>query len=345
MEVKISVIVPVYNIEQFLPNCIDSLIDQSFKDIEIILVNDGSSDNSPNICNEYAIMDKRIKVIHKKNEGVSVARNTGLRVAKGEFIAFVDGDDWVEHDIYSLMYNKITTSKADLIMCRFFNFSPNGDFEIAKEPLKSGVYSNNEIFQELVLPMLGNKFVNLSENLIMGSIWRCLYKREIIYKNNMHFPEVKIAEDMLFHLNYQLACKKVVILDKALYYYRYNPSSATKKYITSLLDTLIYQLELVEKTLINFNMLNESSRERMETTRLYFCIWCITNECHPNNPKQYSQSIKYLKNISKLSIFKQTFKWKNIFYAPLKQRLLLICIKLQLFSLVFIYHRKKLKKS
>src|SRR5688572_14059839 len=99
MEVKISIIVPVYNLEDFLPNCIDSLINQSFNDIEIILVNDGSKDNSPKICDEYAESDKRIKVIHKKNEGVSIARNTGLKAAIGEYIVFVDGDDWVHPDI------------------------------------------------------------------------------------------------------------------------------------------------------------------------------------------------------------------------------------------------------
>lgn len=120
MRGKISIIVPVYNVEKYLSQCIESIINQNHKNIEIILVNDGSTDKSGDICDKYSLKDNRIKVIHKKNEGVSIARNTGLKVATGEYIAFVDGDDLVDKDIYTRLINVINNSKYDLVMCRFY---------------------------------------------------------------------------------------------------------------------------------------------------------------------------------------------------------------------------------
>ena len=120
MRGEISIIVPVYNVEKYLSQCIESIINQNYKNIEIILVNDGSTDKSGDICDSYSLKDNRIKVIHKKNEGVSIARNTGLKVATGEYIAFVDGDDFVHEYIYTKLINIINNSKYDLVMCRFY---------------------------------------------------------------------------------------------------------------------------------------------------------------------------------------------------------------------------------
>ena len=237
MRGKISIIVPVYNIEKYLSQCIESIINQNYKNIEIILVNDGSTDKSGDICDSYSLKDNRIKVIHKKNEGVSIARNTGLKVATGEYIAFVDGDDLVHKDIYTKLINVINNSKYDLVMCRFYRSFFNEENKIEDEPLEEGEYERNEVFEKLILPMIGNDFKNTGKTLIMGAIWRCLYKKEIIKKNKIEFPVINIAEDMLFHLNYLGYCNYVYVEKEPLYYYRYNNNSATKKYITDLWDT------------------------------------------------------------------------------------------------------------
>lgn len=116
----ISIIVPVYNVEKYLNKCIDSIINQTYKNIEIILVDDGSTDNSGKICDEYLLRDSRIKVIHKNNGGLSSARNEGINISSGEYIGFVDSDDWVEPNMYEEMYKKILYSNADIVDCGYW---------------------------------------------------------------------------------------------------------------------------------------------------------------------------------------------------------------------------------
>lgn len=342
MRGKISIIVPVYNVEKYLSQCIESIINQNHKNIEIILVNDGSTDKSGDICDKYSLKDNRIKVIHKKNEGVSIARNTGLKVATGEYIAFVDGDDLVDKDIYTRLINVINNSKYDLVMCRFYRSFFNGENIIEDEPLEEGEYERNEVFEKLILPMIGNDFKNTGKTLIMGAIWRCLYKKEIIKKNKIEFPIIKIAEDMLFHLNYLGYCNYVYVEKEPLYYYRYNNNSATKKYITDLWDTLSRQLTMVNDDLRKFGLLNEKSKERIESNTFYFISWCFTNECHPSNTKEYKNIVKEMRKISDTKYFKEAFTWKNIMTAPFKERCIFICIKLRLYKLVYIYNNRKL---
>lgn len=338
---KISIIVPVYNVEQYVGECIESILSQSFNNIELILINDGSKDNSGSICDEYTKKDNRIKVIHKKNEGVSIARNIGIKNASGKYIAFVDSDDIVGKEIYTTMLQAIEESDSDLVMCRYEKVYSNRNNELAIEPLREGLYDKEQIFNNLILDMIGNDPLDMSKPLIMGSTCRCLYKKDIIDKYKIEFPVIKIAEDMLFHLYYLMSCKKVYVVNKALYYYRYNELSATNNYINNLWEALMYQLELVEDGLNKFNLLNSKSKERLEINTFYFISWCFTNECNPRNPKKYREIIKEMKKISKHNKFKKVFTWKNIMKASFKERCLFTCIKLRLYTLVYLYHHKK----
>ena len=127
----ISVIIPIYNVEEFLPKCIDSVLNQTLKNVEIILVDDGSTDNSSIICDEYALLDNRITVIHKKNEGLSASRNIGIDVAKGNYLAFVDSDDWIEESMFEIMYNTIVTNDADMVVCNYYE-----DYGMKRYPMK-----------------------------------------------------------------------------------------------------------------------------------------------------------------------------------------------------------------
>ena len=121
----ISVIIPIYNVEKFLSFCIDSIVNQTYKNLEIILVDDGSTDNSGKICDEYALKDNRIKVMHKQNGGVSSARNVGLNIAKGKYIGFVDSDDYVENDMFEILHNLIIKNNVDISCCNKFVFKKN----------------------------------------------------------------------------------------------------------------------------------------------------------------------------------------------------------------------------
>lgn len=139
VELAISIIVPVYNVEKYLNRCLDSILNQTFTDFELILVDDGSTDNSGIICDEYKTKDNRIKVIHKENGGLSSARNAGLDIARGRYIGFVDSDDFISKDMYQILYNEAEKNKADMIMCEFKKVDKN------YEAINNNLYKKSDI--------------------------------------------------------------------------------------------------------------------------------------------------------------------------------------------------------
>ena len=183
---KISVIVPVYNVEQYLERCVESIVNQTYKNLEIILVNDGSTDNSGELCDELAKKDNRIKVVHKENGGLSDARNNGERESTGEYIIFIDSDDYIHHEMLNTLYNQIVEKNADVSICGVMN-----------------VYSNSETPQcsDINMDFVCDKEGFLKEYLIgekiPGSICNKLLKKSIADK--LEFPVGKIYEDAFYH--------------------------------------------------------------------------------------------------------------------------------------------------
>lgn len=206
VNVVISIIIPVYNGEGYLQKCIESIQKQTYSDIEIILINDGSTDNSGRICDEFTGKDKRIKVIHKKNEGVSIARNIGIQEAKGEYIGFVDCDDYLESAMYEKLLKSIVRNKADMAIC---NYSNNEYFNLEKETL-----NQNELFDLI-----------LDKDKFRGYPWNKLYKSELL--KNLNFNKsISLCEDLLFNCEYVTRCKKISIIDEKLYNYIKREGSA-----------------------------------------------------------------------------------------------------------------------
>ena len=179
---KISIIVPVYNVEKFLPKCLSSIVSQTFKDWECILIDDGSSDTSGKICDEYALLNEKITVIHQENKGVSEARNIGIKVSKGEYIGFVDSDDWIEPNTYEIAYNTAISEKADLVQFGFW--ANDGILDYLEYNQPEGLFN----------------FCNLRDELWHG-VWSKLIKKSVIYENNIKFPiGITLAEDMYFSI-------------------------------------------------------------------------------------------------------------------------------------------------
>ena len=146
----ISIIVPIYNVEVYIRNCVDSILGQSYENIEIILVDDGSPDNCGDICDEYGSKDKRIKVIHKKNGGLSSARNAGIDIATGDYLGFIDSDDWIESDMYESLYTALTSHKADISVCGRYIVEGSRITTISDSE-KAEVFTRSEALSELVL--------------------------------------------------------------------------------------------------------------------------------------------------------------------------------------------------
>lgn len=210
----VSIIVPVYKVEQYLPRCIDSILAQTYTNFEVILVDDGSPDKCPQICDDYAKKDKRIKVIHKANAGVSEARNTGIDIAKGDFICFVDSDDYVTPSYLELLITKQEKTGADIVFGRYFE-EFNGSFYMKDEDL---------------IDLTDNRNYNLffvGTNNVMGAIWRLLINKELL-KNIKFDKKLKYCEDLYFVLKLLKTNCKISCIDIPIYYYVYNPSSITK---------------------------------------------------------------------------------------------------------------------
>lgn len=204
----ISVIVPVYNVEKYIEKCLESIINQTYRNIEIILVDDGSTDNSGKICDDYAKKYSNITVIHKLNGGLSDARNAGMKIAKGEFICFFDSDDWVEIDILEKAYNKLYENKSDVVI---WGFSKDfvDDNENTYKNILSIPFNCNINKEELNY----QKLLNDEIQAIIGYAWNKLYKTKFIREYNMQFSKgISLVEDIIFNAYYLSIIKKISFL-------------------------------------------------------------------------------------------------------------------------------------
>jgi len=216
----ISVIVPVYNIENYIHKCIDSICNQTYKNLEIILVNDGSTDKSGIICDEFANRDKRIKVIHKNNGGLSDARNIGIKIAGGEFISFVDGDDYLCLTAYEELITEANKSNSDIVIFQYMY-----DFENAK--IQSKMYFSEKECNMSNIQALKILFTTNEQGGIVA--WNKLYRKKIFIENNIEFPYGKLHEDYATTYKTFYYCNKISYYPKALYYYVQREGSITKQ--------------------------------------------------------------------------------------------------------------------
>ncbi len=214
----ISVIVPVYKVEQFLDRCLTCLVNQTYKDLEIILVDDGSPDKCPQMCEDWAKKDNRIKVVHKKNGGLSDARNAGMEEASGDYIAFLDSDDYIDLDMYKTLYNKMQETNADIVCGRHIDVDEKGNtISRVADFLKKPDYNKKYTGKEYTLRVLNGESMPVA--------WDKLYKRDVI--GDVKFTVNATAEDLLFNL--ELCCKDISIcfVEDALAYYTSRSDSIT----------------------------------------------------------------------------------------------------------------------
>jgi len=216
----ISVIVPVYKVEKYLHKCLDSILNQTYKNLEIILVDDGSPDRCGEICDEYAKKDARVRVIHKQNGGVSDARNAGLEIAAGEYIGFVDGDDYIDENMYRAMYDAVKKDESDIAICGLLSVDENAN-EIKKNnlniPIEDGCFDKEYIFKQFCI----NKYWHYV------TVWNKLYKKELF--SVIKFPVGKIHEDELVAHHIVGKCSRISCISKPLYFYVKRSDSITNK--------------------------------------------------------------------------------------------------------------------
>lgn len=221
----ISVIIPVYNVEKYLDKCINSVVNQTYKNLEIILVDDGSTDNSSRICDDWAEKDNRIKVIHKENGGVSSARNAALKIISGKYFAFIDGDDYIDRDMYSALYACAASTDFDIVFCGMCGVDEEDNVLYTQPMNYDEIYDN-----QILIKFFNGEF--------LFSIWNKLYKTEILASNILFFnEELGYGEDYIFNYHYIKHSKSAAAIDGIYYkYLRNRTDSATYSFSTGFFN-------------------------------------------------------------------------------------------------------------
>ena len=275
----ISVIVPAYNCEPYVEQCITSIQRQSVGNIEIIIIDDGSKDNTLALCEGIRRSDSRIKIVPKTNEGVSTARNDGIAMATGDFIAFVDADDYVASDIFAPMQKKMHDHDADICLSNFFIDSDGVITDKTSFPKEIILNGKNEITKSMIIPMLGGTALGIHDDSIPGYLFTGLYRASVIRKYNLRFvPSLRIGEDLLFNLRFLQRAECCVCLNHAGYFYRQSKSSATRGYRTELWEKCKALQAEKTKFLKDNNLSGKDIDLRVGCILAEFALICIENE-------------------------------------------------------------------
>lgn len=314
----ISIIVPVYNVELYLQKCIDSILNQTYRNKEIIIVDDGSTDNSINIINEYEKKYKEIQVVRQKNMGVSVARNVGLNLSNGQYVTFIDADDYIEEHAIEDMVDKIVKEKSDMCVFGFNTILENNSRKHTK------IYDfDEEICKDRIIAL---RMFFLFK--IHGFPWNKICKRELYFDNNIIFPVNKsYGEDSVVTFKLLNCCKKISFLKKTLYNYSQRAGSITKlnkcKNADDILDNIMYMYNELEKNNDYYKIKNEY--ESYYIKNLY-CAMIIIYKCkiyksdNENIKKALENINKYIKKISLIKIiFNRRISIKDKIIAMLLQ--------------------------
>lgn len=331
----ISVIVPVYNAERYLKKCVESVRNQTFQDWELLLVDDGSRDGSREICDECAASDDRIRVLRKKNGGVSSARNMGLREARGEYIAFLDVDDRYEFRFLETLWSAMEQARADTAACAHLNLYADGSKSV--EPvLPAGTYDRAEIREKIVNPLVGDR---LCSPLFNGFIWRYLYSARIIRDNRIAF-EGAYLEDELFLIEYFCHAEKLVVTEEPLYRYFLNPSSATHRYMPDFMKVFHRFMERKEALVKRFDL--EAARPQWrESSNWAGLIIAIGNEYARDNKKKIRTRQKTVEEICALPEMREAIeRMTPVCPTPNKQMVANLVKKKHFFILSQMYRLK-----
>ena len=330
---QVSIIVPVYNVENYIERCLNSLVNQTFKDIEIITINDGSTDKSLELLNKYAKEDIRISVIDLGDEGVSYCRNLGIEKANGKYIMFVDSDDWIDSNMIEAMYKKAEENKLDLVMCSYIReFKDHSKEKIFNLP-EEIIYKEDKVKNELLRKLVGPVKEELSNPEMLdalGTVWGKLYRADILKENKIKFVDLKeigSAEDTLFNIFTFNYLKKVMFLNKSMYHYwRDNPKSVTSQYNPKLKE----QRKVFFKYISDFIKENNFEQVFEEALNNRICTSVLglgLIECSKNNKISGINKIKNIKKIINEEYIRNAYKNLELKYFSIHWRIFYFFIK------------------
>lgn len=330
MDELISVIVPVYKVEKYLNQCVDSITNQTYKNLEIILVEDGSPDNCGRICDEYAKKDSRIKVIHKENGGVSSARNVGLNTSTGNWIAFVDSDDWIEKEYFEAMINQAKKENANVILCGYNRIWKN-NVEKVNASGETVNYTSKKYLINSLNPQTGFGFCHMK-----------LIQRECI--GEIRFNEnLVVGEDALFNIQISKNIEKAVFLKQPIYNYRNNSNSVVKRYDENYANKYLYSMKVNKEYLLK-NYYEEEILQNYYNFVAYHVMLVAINYCyHPYNIVKNRR--KLLKEVCNIKEFKEGIIRSNFENISLTRKITLFTLKYKLYIFTEIICKIRQKQN
>lgn len=331
---KVSIIIPVYNVEKYLNKCVQSAINQTLRDIEIILVDDESPDNCPRMCDEYAKQDSRIKVVHKKNGGLGFARNSGLEVATGEYVTFLDSDDFVDLYTYEHLYNIAKTENLDAVYYKFKRFIYEEEIEQA-EPSKEITKYEKENIKELMLDIIASEPSAKVDHKIQCSSCTAMYRMNIINDNRVRFHSERelISEDLIFNLDFLKHAKSVVFNKGEHYHYRVNPTSLTSTIRTDRIEKNLKLYEYIKNNIHTWKLEKEKANER--NARLF--IGYSRSSIKQILNSTYNKKKQWLKHNLSLPIWKELYVSYSWNLLPVYSKVYFyLCCKSYIYILFFV---------
>lgn len=340
---KLSIIVPVYNAENYLDECIKSIINQTIRDIEILLIDDGSSDKSLSVCQKYEKIDSRIHVISHENSGAGKTRDLGVWSCKGDYIGFVDADDWVDNDMFESMYNTAIKNNVDVVRCNT-KLHRNGKIEERWNPPYCNKVLNREDIEKKIIPLLiaPEKEKNYDHRLLRGCVC-AIYKRDIIINNNIHFTDLKSGEDVLFAIDVMLKSNGMVILPNPYYHYMFYNNDSLSKSASSITSSQRSELrrQMVKRLEHTSGYEIIVDRWKQEDRRLvYLDVRIISVYAGINSRKE---RIKQLRNLLNDDAARNAFKDKIDKKLPIQMYALYMLIKYRMALILDFAVRVKVK--
>lgn len=334
MTPKVTVIIPIYKVEKYLERCVYSVFKQTLINIQIILVDDGSPDNCPNICDRLSKEDNRVEVIHKKNGGLASARNAGLKQAKGDYIFFLDSDDWIDENSLEELVLTADSNKVDFVRFRpMYAGWPNiedgtlCDFG-TEEGMEEGIYNREMIINEVFPRLFATPELTLG---VIVAAWRSLYNREFLEKNHLLFDDnVKYSEDTIFSAKVVYAAQSFYYLDGARYYhYFYNAESITKSFRSDRWDSCKELMATFEKNFLEKDDYDFS--EQLELQKLY----CVASALGQRNYiADRTERKQYCKMICEDTITIGACRYIYLLHVPLKMRIMFYLIRAKAYGLI-----------
>ena len=324
---RISIIVPVYNSERYLDACVQSILAQTFIDFEILLVDDGSGDKSGSICDNYARLDKRVRVIHKQNGGVALARIAAFDLAAGDYVSFIDADDWIETDMYEKMYASVEKYGAEVVICNRKIEWPNGNTEKGQLPFASGFYAGTAVmrkFRERFIYDTGAK-----KEGITGFLCDKLFKKELLANNKQYVNKnVHWGEDQLWSYPSVFDAISIYFCAECFYHYRQHNEHA---YLNKLTSSWTYYAQTIEQIAKDKQVVNNQLSARMAISAIMMIHGVVYNSNLVYKDKQAS-----INKIISSEEFLELIKKGNSQILPIKNRVIYNLMRYKLVMLIML---------